>query len=304
MVVAVSNLQRRYGKLNALDGVSLQVEPGTLFGLLGQNGAGKTTLIKVLLGLVAPTSGSATLLGQPVGRPDNRREVGYLPEDHRLPEYHTGPSLLDFYGALQGVPRAQRKARIPYLLELLGLKGREKLRVRGYSKGMKQRLGLAQALLHQPKVLFLDEPTDGVDPVGRKEIRELLLEEKRQGVTVFINSHLLGEVEQLCDRVAILRKGQLVLQGTVDELTRAKATWLIAFDGPIPPSVTWQGGSLEPSERPGLLRLLLQSAEPGAIDRFLAQATAHGLHLRHLERERGSLEDLYLSLADKGGPAT
>lgn len=304
MVVSVANLEKHYGKVRALDGVSLQVEPGTLFGLLGQNGAGKTTLIKILLGLIAPTAGSAKLLGEPVGRPDNRREVGYLPEDHRLPEYHTGPSLLDFYGALQGVPRAQRRARIPYLLELLGLKGREKLRVRGYSKGMKQRLGLAQALLHRPKVLFLDEPTDGVDPVGRKEIRELLLEEKRQGVTVFINSHLLGEVEQLCDRVAILRKGQLVLQGTVQELTQAKATWLVAFDSPPPENNPWQGGKIEQSERQGLLRLFLESAEPDAIDRFLGQATASGLRLRHLERERGSLEDLYLALAERGGQAT
>ena len=171
MVVSVNNLQKHYGKVHALDGVSLQVEPGTLFGLLGQNGAGKTTLIKILLGLVAPTAGSANLLGEPVGRPLNRLEVGYLPEDHRLPEYHTGPSLLEFYSALQGLTRPERKARIPYLLEILGLKGREKLRIRGYSKGMKQRLGLAQALLHRPKVLFLDEPTDGVDPVGRKNPR-------------------------------------------------------------------------------------------------------------------------------------
>lgn len=303
MVVTVENLEKHYGKLAALGGVSLQVEPGTLFGLLGQNGAGKTTLIKVLLGLVAPTSGSAKLLGQPVGLPDNRREVGYLPEDHRLPEYHTGPSLLDFYGALQGVPRAERKARIPYLLELLGLKGREKLRVRGYSKGMKQRLGLAQALLHRPKVLFLDEPTDGVDPVGRKEIRELLLEEKRQGVTVFINSHLLGEVEQLCDRVAILRKGKLVLQGTVSELTQSKATWLVGFQSPAQTGWAGNGCRLETAERPGLYRLFLDSDDPDAIDSFLAQAQATGMRVRHLERERGSLEDLYLSLADKGSPA-
>lgn len=303
MVVSVNNLQKHYGKVHALDGVSLQVEPGTLFGLLGQNGAGKTTLIKILLGLVAPTAGSANLLGEPVGRPLNRLEVGYLPEDHRLPEYHTGPSLLEFYGALQGLTRPERKARIPYLLEILGLKGREKLRIRGYSKGMKQRLGLAQALLHRPKVLFLDEPTDGVDPVGRKEIRELLLEEKRQGVTVFVNSHLLGEVEQLCDRVAILRKGTLVLQGTVAELTQSKPTWLIAFDSPVPENLPWNLDKLEQSECQGLLRLFLDSAAPEAIDQFLSKASSHGLRLRHLQRERGSLEDLYLSLADRGGPA-
>ena len=161
----------------------------------------------------------------------------------------------------------------------------------------------AQALLHRPKVLFLDEPTDGVDPVGRKEIRELLLEEKRQGVTVFVNSHLLGEVEQLCDRVAILRKGTLVLQGTVAELTQSKPTWLVAFDGPVPENLPWNLDKLEQSECQGLLRLFLDSAAPEAIDQFLSKASSHGLRLRHLQRERGSLEDLYLSLADRGGPA-
>lgn len=222
-----------------LAGVSLEVEPGTLFGLLGQNGAGKTTLIKILLGLVAPTAGQANLLGEPVGRLAGRREVGYLPEDHRLPDYHTAPSLLHFYGALQGLTRRERLARIPFLLELLGLKGREKLRIRGYSKGMKQRLGLAQSLLHRPRVLFLDEPTDGIDPVGRKQIRDVLLEQQRAGVTVFINSHLLGEVEQLCDRVAIMRRGHLLVSGTVAELTPTKPTWLVGFENAPASDLHW-----------------------------------------------------------------
>ena len=303
MVVTVENLEKHYGKLHALGGVSLRVEPGTLFGLLGQNGAGKTTLIKILLGLVAPTAGSATLLGAPVGTVAVRREVGYLPEDHRLPEYHTGPSLLHFYGALQGMPRRERLVRIPYLLELLGLKGREKLRVRGYSKGMKQRLGLAQALMHKPRVLFLDEPTDGVDPVGRRQIRELLLEEQRNGVTVFVNSHLLGEVEQLCDRVAILKNGLLVLQGTVAELTRSKGSWLVAFEQSPPEGTAWQGMRLEACDRPGLMRLHLEPNENQAIDTFLEQASSRAMRLRHLERDRGTLDDLYLELADRGGAA-
>src|SRR5262249_750199 len=136
--------------------------------------------------------------------------VGYLPEDHRLPDYHTGASLLEFYGALLGVPAAERRRRIPAVLELVGIKGRMHYKIRTYSKGMKQRLGLAQAILHEPEVIFLDEPTDGVDPVGRREIRDLMQDLKRNGMTIFINSHLLGEVELVCDRVAILQRGNVV----------------------------------------------------------------------------------------------
>ena len=301
-VVSTRELEKHYGPLRALGGVSLDVEPATVFGLLGQNGAGKTTLIKILLGMLAPTSGSAHLLGLPVGSVAARREVGYLPEDHRLPEYHTGPSLLDVYGGLQGLPRQERRRRAAELLERLGLAGREKLRIRGYSKGMKQRLGLAQALLHRPSVLFLDEPTDGVDPVGRKQIRDLLLAERARGVTIFINSHLLGEVEQLCDRVAILRKGQLAIVGTVAEVVGAKTSWLVAFDRPLTADHHWSSARLAPAGSSGLWRLQLEAAV--GIDRFLEEARGHGLHLRHLEQERGTLEEIYLQLADAGGASS
>ena len=301
-VVSTRELEKHYGPLRALGGVSLDVEPATVFGLLGQNGAGKTTLIKILLGMLAPTSGSAHLLGRPVGSVAARRDVGYLPEDHRLPEYHTGPSLLDVYGGLQGLPRQERRRRAAELLERLGLTGREKLRIRGYSKGMKQRLGLAQALLHRPSVLFLDEPTDGVDPVGRKQIRDLLLAERARGVTIFINSHLLGEVEQLCDRVAILRKGQLAIVGTVAEVVGAKTSWLVAFDRPLTADHPWSSARLAPAGSSGLWRLQLEAAV--GIDRFLEEARGHGLHLRHLEQERGTLEEIYLQLADAGGASS
>jgi ABC-2 type transport system ATP-binding protein len=301
-VVSTRELEKHYGPLRALGGVSLDVEPATVFGLLGQNGAGKTTLIKILLGMLAPTSGSAHLLGRPVGSVAARRDVGYLPEDHRLPEYHTGPSLLDVYGGLQGLPRQERRRRAAELLERLGLAGREKLRIRGYSKGMKQRLGLAQALLHRPSVLFLDEPTDGVDPVGRKQIRDLLLAERARGVTIFINSHLLGEVEQLCDRVAILRKGRLAIVGTVAEVVGAKTSWLVAFDRPLTADHHWSSARLAPAGSSGLWRLQLEAA--AGIDRFLEEARGHGLHLRHLEQERGTLEEIYLQLADAGGASS
>jgi ABC-2 type transport system ATP-binding protein len=301
-VVSIQSLEKHYGPLRALGGVSLDVERATVFGLLGQNGAGKTTLVKILLGMLVPTSGSARLLGRPVGSAAARREVGYLPEDHRLPEYHTGPSLLDVYGGLQGLPRQERRNRAAELLDMLGLAGREKLRIRGYSKGMKQRLGLAQALLHRPSVLFLDEPTDGVDPVGRKQIRDLLLAERARGVTIFINSHLLGEVEQVCDRVAILKQGQLALIGTVPEVVGEKATWLVAFDRPVPDDHRWSAARLTPGGAEGLWRLHLDSAD--GIDRFQEEARGRGFLLRHLERERGTLEETYLALADAGGPSS
>lgn len=305
-VVAVEGLEKDYGTVKALGGVSLAVARGEIFGLLGQNGAGKTTLVKILLGMVLPTGGTAHLLGRPVGTVAARRMVGYLPEDHRLPEYHTAPSLLDVYGGLQGLSRSERRQRTAALLATLGLAGRERLRIRGYSKGMKQRLGLAQALLHRPGVLFLDEPTDGVDPVGRRQIRELLLAERDRGVTIFINSHLLGEVEQLCDRVAIMRKGKMVLAGTVPELVRWKPSWLLGFDRGPDEGCRFPGFDLAPAERPGLYRLGAGAA-PGAVpedtlDRFLAAAATAGLSLRHLERERGSLEDIYLEMAQPGGP--
>jgi ABC-2 type transport system ATP-binding protein len=304
-VVAVDGLEKDYGSVKALGGVSLSVARGEIFGLLGQNGAGKTTLVKILLGMVLPTGGSAHLLGRPVGSVAARRLVGYLPEDHRLPEYHTAPSLLDVYGGLQGLSRSDRRQRTGELLATLGLAGRERLRIRGYSKGMKQRLGLAQALLHRPGVLFLDEPTDGVDPVGRRQIRELLLAERDRGVTIFINSHLLGEVEQLCDRVAIMRKGKMVLAGTVPELVGSKPSWLVGFARP-PADRRFPGFRLDPAERPGFFRLSAGDLPEGdpeeLLDRFLAASAAAGLALRHLERERGSLEEIYLEIALSRGP--
>lgn len=293
MVVRVENLVKRYGAKAALGGVSLEVASGEIFGLLGQNGAGKTTLVKVLLGLVAPTSGKAWLLDEPVGKARVRERIGYLPEDHRLPEYHTGPSLLDFYGAMQGVPRPVRRQRIPELMDRLGLSGRERLKVRGYSKGMKQRLGLAQALLAEPRVLFLDEPTDGVDPVGRRQIRDLLLAERARGVTLFVNSHLLSEMEQLCDRVAILKGGRIAVTGAVGDLTRHADRWRID----LAPGDEWPAGLPFTGRQISAGRHEVELADAGEIDDVLRALVNEGARVRHLERCRGTLEDLYLDVA-------
>lgn len=218
--------------IRAVDGISLAVPTGTTFGLLGPNGAGKTTFVKLLLSAVHPTAGSARIFGRDVSDPEARPPIGYLPENHRFPTYFSGEGMLDFYAALSGVSAGDRKRLIPHFLERVGLEQWGQVRLSKYSKGMLQRLGLAQALIHSPKLLILDEPTDGVDPVGRRHIREILTELEAKGTTIFINSHLLAEVELFCQQVAILRKGRVALAGKVRDLTSGKGYRLTAASVP------------------------------------------------------------------------
>jgi len=202
---------------------------------LGPNGAGKTTFVKMLLSAVHPTAGRARFFGQDATHPPARRPVGYLPENHRFPTYFTGVGMLEFYGALAGLDGATLKRRIPELMDLAGLEQRwARVRVSKYSKGMLQRLGLVQALLHSPSLLILDEPTDGVDPVGRVQFREILKGFQRQGVTIFLNSHQLAEVEATCDEVAILHRGRVALTGRVKDLTAGKGYRVEAAGVPEP----------------------------------------------------------------------
>src|SRR4051794_9026725 len=209
-------------EIPAVSNLSLRVPQGIKYGLLGPNGAGKTTFVKMLLAAVHPTSGWAKLFDRDAREPEARRPVGYLPENHRFPTYFTGEGMLDFYAALSGVPASERKRRVPEMLKLVGLENWGDVRIKKYSKGMLQRLGLAQALMHRPRLLILDEPTDGVDPVGRRDIRDILDRLTGTGVTVFINSHLLAEVELFCEYVAILHKGKLALEGKVSSLVAGR----------------------------------------------------------------------------------
>lgn len=300
-VIRTDNLTKHYGRIEALRGVSLTVQSGEIFGLLGQNGAGKTTLVKILLGITKLTDGAAQLLEEPAGTVRVRRRVGYLPEDHRFPDYHTGASLLDFYGALVEMPHAERRQRIPEVLELVGIKGRMHYKIRTYSKGMKQRLGIAQAILHDPEIIFLDEPTDGVDPVGRREIRALMQQLKEKGKTIFLNSHLLGEVELICDRVAILQQGEVIRAGSVAELTHLQNQFLFGLaPGQIFPreDVQKQGYTVSPSGE--MWEISLRDSQ--SIDPVIDLLRERGLSIRHLVEKRQTLEDLFVQTVEAAEP--
>jgi ABC-2 type transport system ATP-binding protein len=300
-VILTDNLTKHYGRIEALRDVSLTVQRREIFGLLGQNGAGKTTLIKILLGITKLSDGSARLLDAPVGSTRIRRRVGYLPEDHRFPEYHTGASLLDFYGTLLEVPRAERRARIPEVLELVGLKGRMHYKIGTYSKGMKQRLGLAQAMFHDPEVIFLDEPTDGVDPVGRREIRAIMQQLKDEGKTIFLNSHLLSEVELICDRVAILQRGEVIRAGTVAELTLQHNQFLIGLaPGESFPREDVQKHGFSVGRSGEFWEVGLRDGQ--TIDPVVDLLRGQGLSIRHMVEKRQTLEDLFVETVEAAEP--
>jgi ABC-2 type transport system ATP-binding protein len=209
-------------RVAALKDLSLQVDEGEIFGLLGPNGAGKTTTIKILMGLIFPTRGSATILGKPLGDKSVKAQLGFLPENPYFYDYLKGWEFLNYYGQLYGVAKAGRRKKIEALLDLVGLTEAANLPLKGFSKGMLQRIGLAQALLNDPRIVFLDEPQSGLDPFGRKEIRDIILKLKERGKTVFFSSHILSDAEMICDRVGILFRGELINVGNLTELLSAK----------------------------------------------------------------------------------
>jgi ABC-2 type transport system ATP-binding protein len=278
----------------ALDQVSLEVGRGSVFGLLGPNGAGKTTLIKILLGLVSRFEGEASLFGEPAGSVASRRQVGYLPEAHRLPVYLTGRQVLELFGQMCGRDVHFLRQRIPRMLEVVGMSKDADRKMREYSKGMMQRIGLAQAMIHEPELIFLDEPTDGVDPVGRAAIREVVLELKKKGVTIFINSHLLMEVELICDRVVIMDKGKILREGTIDELT--PRTGSVQFEiRPIPEHLEQLLAGLGTGFAPmnGGFELLVNDAE---LDQVIDRLRGAGISIRGLFARRMNLEQSFIDL--------
>jgi ABC-2 type transport system ATP-binding protein len=234
LAIDLQNISKTYRNgVKALAGLNMQVARGEIFGLLGPNGAGKSTLVKALLRLVHPTHCEGSMLGQPIGHVPTLKKIGYLPEHVLYAKHLTPVDLLDFSGRLTGVPASLRKARIPELLATVGMERWHKEPLANFSKGMKQRIGLAQALMNDPELIFLDEPTDGVDPLGRRDIRNLILGLRERGKTVFVNSHLLAELEMICDRVAILQQGKVLRQGPLKELTRHASRYEMVVEGDV-----------------------------------------------------------------------
>ncbi|MGA1797045.1 MAG: ABC transporter ATP-binding protein [bacterium] len=237
-IISIEGLTKSYrsgfwGKRKrALEGLNLEVEKGETFGYLGPNGAGKTTTLKILLGLIQPDSGHATILNQSITTIKVRSRVGFLPEQPYFYDYLTGRELLEFYGHFFGLSRSQRMRRIADLLEMVSLTGSENLALRKYSKGMLQRIGIAQALINDPDIIFLDEPLSGLDPIGRKEVKDIVQTLKKEGKTIFFCSHILPDVEMICDRIGILDKGRLIAVGNLDELLQVEAKGIdIEFTG-------------------------------------------------------------------------
>ena len=291
-----SNFFNRRQDTLALKNLSFEVREGETFGFLGPNGAGKTTTILLLLNLIRPSSGSAHLFGLPVTDARVHRRLGYLPESVNLHDYYTGQGLLEFYAALLKVPSEIRGARIAELLKLLGLEDAAQKSVNKYSKGMLQRLGFAQAMLHDPDLLILDEPTASLDPVGRKEFRDILVELKRRGKTIFISSHILSEVESVCDRVAILQKGELKRIGTLQELSTARSTRLILKKVPGTVLEALAATSAEVTMLRGQITVKCGDAPTRTrIEELLQQ---HGIQPERTEVETQSLEDIFFSTID------
>jgi ABC-2 type transport system ATP-binding protein len=276
MVLEAENLQKTYGSIRALNGVSLTVRDGELVGLLGPNGAGKSTLVKIACGLVRPTAGTARIGGAPAGSPEAHRSLGYLAELFRFPDWLTADELLGMHQKLSGSDGGSRER--DRLLEAVGLTEASTRRVGAMSKGMQQRLGIAQAMVGEPRVLLLDEPTSALDPAGRRTVRRLLEDLRERGVSVLLNSHLLSEVELVCDRVAIIARGELVAAGTPEELSRPSGVEVETADGTRSYELAGR------DEVPQIVRDLVAAGEEIYEVRVL----------------RSSLEDAYLEAVGEG----
>lgn len=292
---------RRRGEVQALADVSLEVSRGEIFGLLGPNGAGKTTLVKILLGSLHPSTGSASINGHACGDWRARQKAGFLPENHRFPSYLTGQQFLNVYGGMAGMPRAAVRARSDELLELVEMTRWRKTKIRKYSKGMMQRLGLAQTLLNNPDLIFLDEPTDGVDPVGRREIRDILKGLKKQGKTIFLNSHLLAEVEAVCDRVAILDKGKLIKIGPVGGLVETKPYyWVETYHLPEHVAAMVTSGFDKAIIEENVIKLPLEN--PRKINTIIDLLRKYEVDIISVKPAAVSLEDSFMQLIKGGVP--
>lgn len=300
LIIETHNLTKQYCGQGGCQEICLSVAEGQIFGLLGPNGAGKSTLVKTLLGLLRPTSGQAWLLGRPLGDLAVRRRLGFLPENFRYQDWLTGQELLAFHGSLAGMSRAEQEKRAPMVLEMVGMTQAASKRIGAYSKGMQQRIGLACALLPDPDLIFLDEPTSALDPLGRREVREIITSLRRQGKTVFLNSHLLSEVEMICDQIAVIKNGRVVAGGSLAELTggavevQARVSGLTAETADRLAAI---GRMTQPEE--GLVRIMVDN--PDDVPRLARVLISGGAELYELTQKHRSLEDVFIDLVREEG---
>jgi ABC-2 type transport system ATP-binding protein len=300
--IEIENLTKDYPfgflhlrKKRSLEGLTMTVEDGEVFGFLGPNGAGKSTTIKLLMSLIFPTAGSARILGKPISDIGMHRDIGYLPEQPYFYDYLTAAELLDYFARFFDLKTADRRERVERMLKKVGLETARKIQLRKYSKGMLQRVGLAQAILHDPKVVILDEPMSGLDPLGRREVRDIILELKREGRTILFSTHILSDAEMLCDRVGVIVGGRLRGVGAPDEIVGVKAHGMeILFE--------YAGGGGEPG---GLLsgatrtgnRYRLQ-VEEGEVYATLEQLRGAGAKILSVTQVKASLEEYFMHLVE------
>lgn len=295
MLIDTNNLSKQYEQNTACHEICLSIEEGQVFGLLGPNGAGKSTLVKMLLGLVYPTSGQARVLGFPAGHQKAKKQTGYLPELFRQYEWLSAAELLQLYARIYQIPVSQRKRRIAETLQLVGLQGREKERIKGYSKGMQQRLALAGAILHEPALLFLDEPTSALDPIGRREVRDIISLLKNKGTTIFLNSHLLSEVELTCTHLGFIKHGKMIDSGPVEDFTQQKhEITIIAEEVPSGILNRWrlEKRFIAQHDQTYILNVDKKEEIPPLVEALVAG----GSRIYQVESRQRGLEDVFMEL--------
>lgn len=300
LAIQTWGLRKAYGRKVAVKGLDLEVRRGEVFGFLGPNGAGKTTSIKMLLGLVKPTGGEAAILGQPISEVETRRKVGFLPEHFRFHQWLTAEELLRLHGRLYGMDQSRLSERIPALLELVGLTPHRAQQIGEFSKGMLQRAGLAQALLNEPELIFLDEPTSGLDPVGRRLVRDIIRHERTRGATVFLNSHLLGEVEVTCDRVAFIKHGEVLEVRELEPLMSGEMGVTVRARNLSPQVVEGLGQWAQVVGLEGE-QLRLSVDDDDRLPEVLRYLAARGVDVYAVVPQRLSLEELFIQIVGTDG---
>ncbi len=301
--VETRELRKEFGAKIAVESLTLTVRQGEVFGFLGPNGAGKSTTMKMLMGLVFPTSGAMSLLGRPIGDVTVKQRVGFLPEQFRFYEWMQATEFLDFHGQLYGMDSKTRKRRIPEVLELVGLEREGKNRLKTFSKGMLQRIGLAQAVMNNPALIFLDEPTSALDPVGRREVRDIIMRLHSQGMTVFLNSHILAEVEQVCDRCAIINHGRVARVGTMQELLAETLTVDLELDSITPRVRAALGTNIEPLGDVVGRMLTVRVPDDEAIPALVDRLVGAGARVYAVTPHRRTLEDVFMEAIGMTGGA-